>query len=86
MIFYDQKVYLGSFENFSFSYEEGQQVGGITYNFNFLVSREFDLQTPGPIGLVGQPKTSPGVNPILNNASGTTEPQVSAEESIFDLL
>lgn len=86
MIFYDQKVYLGSFENFSFSYEEGQQVGGITYNFNFLVSREFDLQTPGPIGLVGQPKTSPGVNPILNNASGTAEPQVSAEESIFDLL
>lgn len=78
-ISYDQKVYLGSFEDFSWTYEEGQPNGGITYNFNFIISREFDTQSPGPIGVIGSASGASAINPLTNTISGNVTSSASSE-------
>jgi len=41
-ITYDQFVYVGNFENFSYSYSEMKQHGAIEFSFEFVVSSVFD--------------------------------------------
>jgi hypothetical protein len=48
-ITYDQFVYIGNFENFSYSYEEGKQQGAVTFSFDFVVSFMFDLAQGGAV-------------------------------------
>ena len=83
LISYDQKKYLGSFENFSWDYQEAQPNGGITYNFNFLVSREFDVQSPGPITSIGGPPEESVVNPLTSSISSSGETVQLATEALF---
>jgi hypothetical protein len=46
-IMYDQWVYMGQFENFSYSFNENAQHGGIEFNFDFVASYVSDLSQAG---------------------------------------
>ena len=39
---YDQNVYIGHMNNFSYNYDEGQANGGMTFSFEFTVNRMYD--------------------------------------------
>lgn len=58
-ISYDQFVYLGQFENFSYEYVENKQHGAIDYNFDFTVSYMFDNSQDGPVVQQQGPTPSP---------------------------
>jgi hypothetical protein len=46
-IMYDQWVYMGQFENFSYSFNENAQHGAIEFNFDFVASYVSDLSQAG---------------------------------------
>lgn len=71
---YDKFTYFGHFESFEWGYEETNQMGGLSYSFNFTVSRMYDnsqssllVVTPqkSPIPIPGNPTM--GVNNVPNS-------------------
>lgn len=63
---YDQNVYVGHFDTFSMTEEEGQQNGGLQFDMEFTAIKVFDLAQPTTSV---SPLSSPA-NP-LNNQRGT---------------
>jgi len=58
-ITYDQWVYVGNFENFSYQYTEDKQQGGVEFSFDFVVSFMFDRAQAGEIQKWKSPTPSP---------------------------
>jgi hypothetical protein len=95
---YDQWVYLGNFDSFDYSYDEGQQHGGVTFNFDFTVSFMFDRGQDSAVRPFDAPPTptpsstsSRRVPFVPNQQSKATKTVPSAEDAdpstaILDLL
>lgn len=66
-IIYDQVVYLGQFENFSYEYVENKQHGAVDFNFDFTVSYMFDNAQDGPV----LQQTAPTPSPSAATRGGT---------------
>ena len=92
-ITYDQFVYLGQFENFQYSYDEGRQHGAVDFSFEFTVSFMFDRSQSGAVRpYVSPPMPSPssvqrGQVPFVPNqeanAMRTINPFVSSAVDPF---
>jgi hypothetical protein len=74
-ISYDQFVYLGQFENFSYSYSEGKQHGAVEFSFDFVVSYMYDNAQGGPVTPIQSPTPSP------SGASGGRTPFVPSQQA-----
>ena len=54
---YDQWVYVGQFENFTYQYEETKQHGAIAFSFEFVASQVFDRSKNGSVRCWKNPPT-----------------------------
>ena len=89
-ITYDQWVYVGNFENFSYQYEEGKQQGAVTFSFEFVASQMFDLAQGGAVTSyrttpVPSPSNAPSDDvPLIPEqqakATVSVEPEPGAED------
>jgi hypothetical protein len=76
-IAYDQWVYVGNFENFSYEYDENKQHGAVAFSFEFTASAIYDRAQDGPVRPLFSPTPSPsssprGVVPRLPNPQART--------------
>lgn len=70
---YDQNTYLGNFNSFSWSYEEAQHGGGITFNMEMTVVQQYDNHQAirGSLEPLGAPEIS-GTDPRLRTGGPIT--------------
>jgi hypothetical protein len=68
-IMYDQWVYLGQFESFTYSYNESQQHGAIEFSFEFVCSYVSDLSQAGVFPVRGW-DSSTGLSVSSSQGSG----------------
>jgi len=87
-ISYDQFVYQGQFESFSYGFDEGQQGGGMEFSFEFSISAMYDLGQRAPV--LPQASTTPSpsdprwIAPLKPSSypSGSTTSSGGSEEVI----
>jgi len=72
-IAYDQWVYVGNFENFSYQYTEMKQHGAIEFSFEFVVSFMFDRSQGGQVSRM------PSVTPSPSDERATGRARAAAE-------
>jgi len=80
-ITYDQWVYVGNFENFSYEYSEGKQHGAVNFSFDFVASFIYDRSQLGKIEKWKSPTPSPG--DVGKAATGAASDSVGSEASIY---
>jgi hypothetical protein len=80
-IAYDQWVYVGNFENFTYQYEEGKQHGAVQFTFEFNVSFMYDRAQGGAVRPINSPTPSPSAA-MRGNAPFLPDPQANAVASI----
>ncbi len=90
---YDQNVYHGQFESFSFGFTEDHQGGGVEFNFDFSVSQMFDLAQRGTVDPQSSPTPSASdprwvrrMTPSRLPESQTTQKTSPTEESSTAIL
>lgn len=74
---YDQFVYQGNFDSFSYSYNEQNQLGGVEFSFEFTVSAMFDTAQRQDVypqrnpdgGAYTEPQALPSTEPVEERAS-----------------
>ncbi len=62
-IAYDQWVYVGNFENFSYDYDENKQHGAVQFSFDFVASFVYDRAQEGAVRPIFAPTPSPSSSP-----------------------
>lgn len=65
---YDQNVYVGHMDSFSYSYDEMEQNGGMKFDIDFTAVRTYDVATPKS---AIAPLTNPNTNNPQNAFGGT---------------
>lgn len=80
-IAYDQWVYVGNFENFSYQYEEDKQHGAVAFSFEFNVSFMFDRSQNGAVRPIESPTPSPSAA-LRGGAPFIPDPQAKAVASL----
>lgn len=80
---YDGFTYFGHFDSFEWGYEETNVAGGLSYSFNFTVSRMFDNQQTSTLNVspLKSPVPIPG-NPTMNE--NKTPNSVSGDDRFVD--
>lgn len=93
-IAYDQFIYQGQFESFSYGFAEDHQTGGLEFSFEFSVSAMFDVSQRGPV--IPQASTTPSPSdprwlaPLKRSAAPggaatrSPEPQGESSTGILD--
>lgn len=62
-IAYDQWVYVGNFDSFSYEYDETKQHGAVQFSFEFTASFVYDRAQGGPVRPLFSPTPSPSSSP-----------------------
>lgn len=79
---YDGYTYFGHIDTFEWGYEEANTAGGLTYNFNFVVSRMFDNQSKSTVQV--KPLDSPIPLPNGIGLQGTTLNSTSSDSRLIN--
>lgn len=74
---YDHFTYFGHMDSFEWGYEEKDATGGLTYSFNFVVSRMYDNSESSL--LVVKPQDSPVVVPNLPMSDSQVPNSITAD-------
>lgn len=80
-ISYDQWVYIGNFENFTYQYEEGKQHGAVQFSFEFNVSFMYDRGQGGAVLPINSPTPSPSAG-MRGGVPFLPDPQAKAVASL----